>query len=216
MSRISLFTIAGLAATLTTGWLMGQAGPEWQDLLPDETLRGWTRIPIPPIDGLKPTMQWRVDPAQRLLICSGEGGHEWLRFNREFGDFEFHVDWRFTARGPEEKKYNSGIGVRLSRYGEIWYQAQTGLAGTWLFGQNLVDGGIKGFNLSKEMKENRVKPAGEWNHFEIRAVGDRITLSTNGGVVSELTGAGMRRGYLGLEAEGFEIAFRNLKLKVLE
>ena len=56
----------------------------------------------------------------------GDGGHEWLRYRQELGDFVLTVDWRFTPR-PEEKRYNSGIGVRLSKIGEVWYQAQTGL-----------------------------------------------------------------------------------------
>jgi hypothetical protein len=66
------------------------------------------------------------------------------------------------------------------------------------------------------MSENRVKPAGEWNHFEIRAEGDRITLSVNGAVVNDLPGVGLRRGYIGLEAEGYEITFRNLRLQELK
>jgi hypothetical protein len=52
---------------------------EPKDILPDESLKGWTRIPIPPVDGLKPKLQWRVDTAQQALICAGDGGHEWLR-----------------------------------------------------------------------------------------------------------------------------------------
>jgi hypothetical protein len=194
--------------------LSGQS-PESQDIMPDESLKGWTRIPIPAIDGLKPKLQWRVDAAQHALICAGDGQHEWLRYDQELGDFVLQVDWRFTPRTPEEKRYNSGIGIRLSKYGEIWYQAQTGLTGGYLFGENFADGAIKRFNLSKEMKENRVKPAGEWNHYEIRAQGDRITLAVNGEVVSELPGVGLRRGYIGLEAEGFEVTFRNLKLQPL-
>jgi len=43
------------------------------------------------------------------------------------------------------------------------------------------------------MKENRVKPAGEWNHYEISAQGDHMTLSVNGMVVNELLGVGLRR-----------------------
>jgi len=39
----------------------------------------------------------------------------------------------------------------------------------------------------KEMKENRIKPAGEWNHYEIRVQGDKITLSVNGAAVSLTT-----------------------------
>ena len=192
----------------------GQSG-EPKDILPDESLKGWTRIPIPPVDGLKPKLQWRVDAVQHALICAGDGGHEWLRYDQELGDYVLQVDWQFTPRAPEERRYNSGIGVRLSRYGELWVQAQTGLTGGYLFGANFIDGAIKSFNLSKQMKENRVKPAGEWNHYEIRVQGGTITLAVNGEVVSELTGVGLRRGYIGLEAEGFEVTFRNLKLQPL-
>lgn len=204
-----LALLAGAAALA----LAQDSTAEWTDILPPADLHGWTRIPIPPVDGLKPKLQWRVDQDRHVLICSGDGGHEWLRFDEELGDFVFQVDWRFTPRGPEEKRYNSGIGVRLSKYGEIWYQAQTGLAGGYLFGENFSEGAIQRFNLSKQMKENRVKPAGEWNHYEITARGDRLALAVNGMVVSELSGVGLRRGYLGLEAEGYEITFRDLKLK---
>ncbi|HYW45852.1 MAG TPA: DUF1080 domain-containing protein [Bryobacteraceae bacterium] len=210
-SYMRIFCLAAVAGLVG---LSGQS-PEGKDILPDESLKGWTRIPIPAIDGLKPKMQWRVDAAQHALICAGDGQHEWLRYDQELGDFVFQVDWRFTPRSPDEKRYNSGIGIRLSKYGEIWYQAQTGLTGGYLFGENFADGAIKRFNLSKEMKENRVKPAGEWNHYEIRAQGDRITLAVNGEVVNELPGVGLRRGYIGLEAEGFEVTFRNLKLQAL-
>lgn len=193
-----------------------QSQEGWIDLLPDPSLQGWTRIPIPAISGVDPRQQWRVDTAARTLICSGEGGHEWLRSDKEYGDFILQVDWRFTPRGPEEKKYNSGIGVRMTRQGEIWFQAQTGLTGGYFFGENLIDGALKRFTLLKEMKENRVKPAGEWNTYEIRAQGDRLTLSVNGAVVSEVTGVALRRGYIGFEAERYEITFRNIKIKPLD
>jgi hypothetical protein len=188
---------------------------DWTDILPDEKLTGWTRIPIPPVDGLKPQQQWRVDPSEKTLVCSGDGGHEWLRYDKELGDFILQVEWRFTPKAPGTKNYNSGIGVRLSKYGELWVQGQTGLAGGYLFGDNLVDGSIQRFNLSKEMKENRVKPAGEWNLYELRVEGDKVTLSVNGMQVNELSGVALRRGFIGLEAEGSEITFRNVKLKTL-
>ena len=210
--RITIIICAALAATIP---LLGQDG-SWTDLLPDPTLKGWTRIPIPAISGVNPKLQWRVDPAERTLICSGEGGHEWLRYDKELGDYILRADWRFTPKGPEEKKYNSGIGIRMSRYGEIWHQAQTGLAGAYLFGEHIVDGTVKRFNLSKEMKENRVKPAGEWNTYEIRVQGDRIVLNVNGADVSEIASCGLHRGYIGFEAEGWEITFRNIRLKTLD
>jgi hypothetical protein len=213
IARIAACAAAALAAIVTTGPARSQTPT---DLLPDEQLHGWTRIPIPAIAGLQPKLQWRVDAKEQTLVCTGDGGHEWLRYDRELGDFVLQVDWRFTPKSPEEKRYNSGVGIRLSKLGEIWYQAQTGLPGAYLFGANFADGAIRSFNLMKQMTENRVKPAGEWNHFEIRAEGDRITLSVNGAVVNDLTGVGMRRGYIGLEAEGYEIAFRNLRLQELK
>ena len=199
---------------------MPAAAADWVDLLPPGTplmqnIPGWTRIPIPAIAGLKPEPQWKVDGAQKLLICTGQGGHEWLRYDKELKDFVLQVEWRFAPK-EGETKYNSGIGFRLSRYGEIWFQAQTGLAGGWLFGQDFVDGGLKSFNLRQQAKANPIKPAGEWNLYEIRAQGDKVTLTINGTVVNEMTGVGMRRGYIGLEAEGYEVAFRNIKLQALD
>jgi hypothetical protein len=128
------------------------------------------RVPIPATDGLKPRLQWRVDTGQKSLICAGDGQHEWLRFDQVFGDYVLEVDFRFAPKGADVK-YNSGIGIRLSPWGELWTQAQTGPTGGYLFGVNLGEGVLQRFNLMKEMKENRIKPAGEWNHYEIRVQG---------------------------------------------
>ncbi len=189
---------------------------DFVDIMPDSSLKGWTRIPIPAVDGLKPKLQWRVDAGQKALICAGDGGHEWLRYDKELGDYILHVEWRFTPKTEEPKKYNSGIGIRLSKQGELWTQAQTGPTGGYLFGENLSDGAIKRFNLIKEMKENRVKPAGEWNTYDIRVQGDKVTLSVNGAEVSEISGIALRRGYIGLEGEYYEITFRSITLKTLD
>ena len=206
----SFLTAAAAVALLSTSAWSATA----VDILPDESLKGWTRIPIPAIDGVKPKLQWRVDSSQHALICTGDGQHEWLRYDTPVADFVLEVDWRFTPKG--DVKYNSGVGVRLSRLGEIWAQAQTGPTGGYLFGETISRGEFQRFNLLKEMKENRIKPAGEWNHYEIRAQGEKITLAVNGEAVSEYNGYGLRKGYIGLEAEGYEITFKNLKLTVLE
>lgn len=210
-----LFRALVLSALLCTAG----AAADWIDLTPPGTplgkeVPGWTRVPIPPVGPVSSTPQWQVDAAAKTILCTGKGGHEWLRYDKEFGDFVLELEWRFTPK-QGETKYNSGIGVRLSRYGEIWYQAQTGLAGGFLFGVNLVNGELTRVNLRDQMTENRVKPAGEWNRYEIRAEGGTITLSVNGAVVNTLAGVALRKGYIGLEAEGFEIAFRNIRIRPL-
>ena len=125
------------------------------DLTPPDTplgkeIPGWTRVPIPPVGAVNATPQWRVDAAAKMIVCTGQGGHEWLRYDREFTDFVLQVEWRFAPK-EGETRYNSGIGIRLSRYGEIWYQAQTGLAGGWLFGVNLAGGELTRVNLREQI-----------------------------------------------------------------
>ena len=78
-----------------------------------------------------------------------------------------------------------------------------------------MDGGLKFVNLREKMTQNRVKPAGEWNTFEVRAEAGTIALWVNGAEVSRFTGCVMLKGHVGFEAEGFEITFRNIKLKEL-
>ena len=184
----------------------------WADIMPDRTLAGWTRIPVPPTDGLKPQMQWTADRDAGVLICRGDGQHEWLRFDEKLSDFILHVEWNATER---EGRYNSGIGVRMSPYAEIWHQAQTTPAGGYMFGDTLVDGNLQRVSLRQQMTENRLRPAGEWNTFEIRCEGGTITLWVNGAVVNRWENMQVRSGHIALEAEGYPISFRNLKLKKL-
>jgi hypothetical protein len=186
----------------------------WQDITPDATLKGWTRVSIPPDKPLPPVSQWTAGSG--LLICDGTGGHDWLRYDREFKDFIFHVEFRY-AKVEGNPRYNSGIFVRNDAEGRIWHQAQIGsLSGGYLFGVSSANGSPQRFNLSKEMKESRVKEAGEWNTIEVRAQGRSLSVWANGATVSEYSACEVPQGYVGLEAEGFRIEFRNLKIKELK
>ena len=70
--------------------------------------------------------------------------------------------------------------------------------------------------MAKTVTEVRVKPAGEWNTFEVTARGKVLTLWVNGAVTCEFTDCGLAKGLVGLEAEGYRIEFRNLKIKLLD
>ncbi len=191
----------------------------WRDLLagagPD--LNGWTRLPIPPGSKPKataPGSQWSIDEKTGHLVCRGDGGHEWLRWDEPVGDAIYHVEWRYTAV-PGKKGYNSGIYVRNSDDAKVWHQAQIGDAsGGFLFGETPGDAvALKRFNETKNLKDKRVKSAGEWNICEITAKGKEISLWVNGAVTSVFDACALPKGYVGLEAEGWRIEFRNVKLK---
>ena len=167
----------------------------WTDLLADRWLKGWRRVSIPPTAKLSDVSPWVFDTAARTLVCNGDkSGHEWFRFDREAGNFIFHVEWRYT-RLDGEPRYNSGFYVRNDAEGVIWHQAQIGSAsGGYMFGNTTTNGVAARFNLRDQVKEQRVRPAGEWNTAELRAEGKRLTLLVNGGVMSEFDACEVRRG----------------------
>jgi hypothetical protein len=195
-------------------------GSGWANLLADKSLKDWVRLPL----GANPIVRagsmsdpspWKLDPSGEILICDGKNaGHEWLRYAPELKDFVVHVEYRHVPVAGETR-YNSGVYVRSSMDGTVWHQAQATLAGGFLLMNTLVKGAAQRVNMQKEMKENRVKPAGEWNVYEIRAVGRQITLWVNGAVVNEFNDCEVLSGYLGLEAEGYGVDFRNVQLKRL-
>ena len=191
------------------GWtdLLAQAGPN---------LKGWVRGPIPSRGKIGPRSQWSLDATTGILVCQGDGGHEWLRWDKELEDCVFHVEWRFTVV-PGKKGYNSGIYARNSADATVWHQAQTGDgSGGYLFGDTPSGGTIKRFNLSKHQSSSRVKPAGEWNVFEITCRGKEMTLWVNGAIANRWLQCDVPKGYVGLEAEGYRIEFRNVKVKPLD
>lgn len=203
-----LLSVAGLAAA---------ASGEWVDLMPrDPALPGWTRLPAGRATEVNPESQWKLDAKNGVLICEGDKGHEYLLLrDREFGDFVLHVEWRFTPVAPDAK-YNSGVLVRMDPAGKTWVQAQTGPSGGFLFWDvKGPDGKNARTLLRDQMTENRVKPAGEWNTYEITARGGEIRLNVNGAEVNVGTGVPYLRGHVALEAEGFRIEFRNLRVKEL-
>ncbi len=224
-SRSLIFSIAALlalasahvrAADETASALERDPGG-WTDLIADagSKLEGWTRVPIPPDGKLSAISQWSLDPKSGIIVCAGDGGHDWLRYDKEVGDAIFHVEWRFVPI-PNGKRYNSGVFIRNSADGAIWHQAQTGDAsGGHIFGQTPVNGKPQRVNLSKTVTDKRVKPAGEWNTFEITARGKDMALWVNGATTCQWHDCEVPRGYVGLEAEGFRIEFRNVKLKPL-
>ncbi|HVT97778.1 MAG TPA: DUF1080 domain-containing protein [Acidobacteriaceae bacterium] len=203
-SRFAVYALAAFAAV---------AGAQTINLVTGNDKAEWTRIAIPPTHPVSDIAQWHIDPATKTIVCDGNGGHEWLRFNREFGDFRLHVEWRF-AKLDGSPHYNSGVFFRNDADGTIWHQAQTSPGGGYLFGETLIGEKKTSFNLMKEMTENRLKPAGEWNAYDIECRKDTCTLAVNGAVVNTLH-TDVVKGYVGLESEGFKIEFRNIEVTEL-
>lgn len=220
LAIIAFASLAGFASRVALGeecpCALESDSKGWVDILPPADLKGWHRTAVPPTGALG-RQQWHVDADAKMLICDGDGGHDMLLTDKEFGDAIFHFEFRYV---PVEGKsgYNSGAYVRNTKDGAIWHQAQFGDAsGGYLFGESPVaDSGKKFFTLQNEVKNGRVKPVGQWNTLEMTACGKTLTLWVNGAVTCKFENCGQPKGNLGLEGEGYRIEFRNMKLKELK
>ena len=216
VSLLAVTAMGLLAAADPSKSAMETDAKGWVDIMPPAGLKGWTRVPVPPGDPLGKE-QWHLNETGKVLVCEGDGGHDMLLCDREFGDAIFHCEFRYT-RVEGKSGYNSGIYVRNNADGSLWHQAQVGDAnGGYLFGESPgADGNKASFRTTQDPADGRVKPAGEWNVVEITARGKDLTLWVNGAVTCEFKDCGNPKGLVGVEGEGYRVEFRNLKVKELD
>ncbi|HUT93210.1 MAG TPA: DUF1080 domain-containing protein [Thermoguttaceae bacterium] len=133
---------------------------------------------------------WKIE--EGLLVLTGGRSH--LFTKEAFADFIVRFEWR-----PAKKGYNSGFFVR----GRQIQMAQGGAG--MLFGSEKAKGVPK-----------LHKPPGEWNEWEVTCVGPKLSLKVNGKLAWEIDDFKQANRPLGIEAEGHEIAFRNMRIKSLD
>ena len=63
--------------------------------------------------------------------------------------------------------------------------------------------------------EDRVKGAGQWNHYKVTCNDGSVKLAVNGKEVSGVSQCSPRKGYLAFESEGAECHFKNVMIKEL-
>jgi hypothetical protein len=148
-------------------------------------------------DAATPPKNWSV--ADGMIRLSG-GGSPHLASEWEYADFDMRFRWR-----PKKQGYNSGFFVRSGRnVGANQINLAQKDAGHLM-------GGAKGGPAVPQLQ----KPPGEWNEWRVLAVGDKLTFWCNGEKAWEVTGFKPARGYLGLQAEGAAIDFKDLRIKEL-
>lgn len=203
-----------LAAQTETKSALESDPTGWIDLLKDKDLKSWKRVPIPPGGKLNAKDPWKRE-ADGTLLCDGVGVHEMLLYDKELGDGIFHVEWRFK-KVEGKSGYNSGVYARNSADGKVWHQAQVGNKNVgFIFGDTLVDGKLKREKVASTVPQ-RGKEPGEWNVYELSCKGKNVTLWVNGAVTCEWKNCEVPKGYLGMEAEGWVIEFRNAKFKEMK
>jgi 3-keto-disaccharide hydrolase len=142
---------------------------------------------------------WKVE--EGVIKVTG-GGKPYLASAAEYGNFELRLAWR----GLKEK-YNSGLFVRS---GKNVGSNQINLAHK---GEGAFLGGkVQGATAVGDLQ----KLAGQWNEWRMVASGERLTLWCNGTLAWEATGLTPQKGYLGLQAEGAAMEFRNIRIREIK
>jgi len=191
---------------------------DWMVLFNGVDLKGWKRVPIAPDDKLVAKNAWKVDAKNKLLVCVGVGVKEMLLHEKQVGDGVLHIEWRFK-KTKDQFGYNSGVYVRTSIDGKVWLQTQVAhlekppLVAN-LFGDMLVHGRIKRVQTAGT-GHRKVNPVGEWNSYDITCKGKSISVALNGVIVTKWDDCEVPVGHVGMQAEFYDIEFKNIKWKRL-
>jgi len=149
---------------------------------------------------------WKVEDG--VIQYDGKGGS--LPTEKEYGDFELHVDWKI------EKGGDSGIYLRGRPQVQIWDidAHKEGSGGLW---------NNKRTHVGEKPLVPADKPVGQWNTFKIKLIGDKVTVHLNGKLVVD--GAPMEtlrkdagiieKGPILLQHHGNPLEFRNIFIKPL-
>jgi Domain of Unknown Function (DUF1080) len=149
-----------------------------------------------------------------------------LQTTKDYGDFEFHVDWKI------EKAGDSGLYLRGQPQVQIWDSDNlaanlkddwgTGSGGLW---NNPLPKGVDPKSIGKTPLKKADKPVGEWNSFKIVMKGDKVTVRLNGELVVDNQPLANywekgkpcpETGPLELQYHGDKLWFKNIYVKELK
>lgn len=192
------------------------------ELLHGENLDGWSHVLVG--EGVKKEDVWSVKDG--TLVCKGTP-LGYLFTDKSYQDFTLNFEWRWAPGGEPG---NSGVLLRIAgkpatfmpkcveaqlkheNAGDVWGFFGASIGGPAERIQEVKDhkalGDFKGVKKIKAAE----KPPGEWNHYEIKVSGGTLELKVNGELVNQATGLDILPGPIGLQSEGAEIHFRNIRI----
>lgn len=211
-----------LLSTLAALVLLSQSLPadptagEWKELFNGKSLDGWTNS-----SGGEPGKNWKI--VDGTLARTEKGGDIWTK--ERFGDFVLEVEFKTTG--------NSGVYFRTD---DPKNNIQTGIE-CQVENPGGPDKHSVGCLYDLKAPTKNVGKKDDWNKYVITCQGAKITVELNGEKVNEAnldewTEAGKnpdgtpnkykkavkewkREGHIGFQDHGNNVAYRNIRIKVL-
>ena len=214
--------VSGQAAGPATGATALQG---FRPLFNGRDLTGWR-----PMVGDAAT--WTVRDG--IIICSGHP-NGLIRSDRQYENFVLELEWMHMEAGgnsgfyvwtdspPTDGKLPKGVEVQILELDWVKLNAREGSPPppiAYVHGELIPVNGMKfvpdtARGVRSMSLENRAKGRGEWNSYTIVAIDGLVKLAVNGKFVNGLSQASQKKGYLGLQSEGAEIHFRNIRIMEL-
>lgn len=202
------------------------ANPATAEKKKDAPIR-WIQVNTPP-------ETWVLSRNKKELVCKGQPIGV-MRSEKQYENFILHVEWKhmepggnsgifvWSAARPDEKsRLPDGVEVQMLELDWVNLNKRNGETPpiAYVHGELFGVGGVETVpdnprgTRSKSI-ENRCKPRGEWNTYDVVCVDGVIKLAVNGKFVNGVQKSTQKKGYLCLESEGAEIHFRNLTVMEL-
>lgn len=175
------------------------------------------------LTGWQTTGNWLVKEDNIITLEPRKGEWGWQRYGdyiattRKYKDFVIDLEFKFEAKG------NSGVFLRI---GDLENHVESGFEIQILDTHGKPDDQLThhdggGVIRTQAPTHNAMKPAGEWNHYNITMNGNHLVVVLNGEKINELDlseGAMKDRpaeGHISFQDEGKKIWYRNVRIKEL-
>ncbi len=183
-------------------------------LFDGKTFEGWKRVLRNPDADVSET--WTIAD-DGVLGCTGKPAG-YIRTEKAYRNYHLRFEYRWAGRTG-----NNGVLVHMVGEDKVWpkslecqgmYKNQGDFfqIGGVEFHEHRAGGHrVRGRRVVKYGEHNEKKP-GEWNVYEVWAVGDTVRPYVNGKLMNEATGLSLTAGRICLQSEGAPIEFRNITL----
>lgn len=205
--------LAFVAATALSGHASEKDEDGFVQMFNGKDLTGW-----------QTAGNWLVKDDNVIALEPRKGEWGWKRYadylatTRKYADFILDLEFKF------EKKGNSGVFLRI---GDLENHVESGLEIQILdtYGKpddKLTHHDAAGVIRTQAPTHNAIKPAGEWNHYNITLKGTHLVVVLNGEKVNELdlSEGSMKdrplEGYISFQDEGKPVWYRNVGIKELD
>ena len=146
-------------------------------------------------------------------------GRGYIYTEHPFKDFTLRYEYRFPHAADlsdeEQRKCNTGLLVFITGEHTVWPRCLE-VQGRWddtaQIKSNARDVTVEA-TLDEPARDAARKPPGEWNAVEVVSEGGGLTVTLNGVEVSRSEPTELRGGPLGFQAEGYDVEFRNVRIR---